>query len=73
MRDPARIDVVLEAVRRVWVKHPDLRLTQLLVNLVRPADPCPQVIYFEDTELLKRLEEFATRPPSIPDPRVTAK
>ena len=32
MRDPARIDEVLAEVKRVWDKHPDLRLGQLMVN-----------------------------------------
>lgn len=64
MRDPARIDQILKEIRRVWVQYPDLRLTQLLVNLIHPRDPCPQVFYFEDTELLKRLQTYLTATPT---------
>jgi hypothetical protein len=38
-RDPARIDQVLEVLRKVWAEFPDLRLGQLLVNAIRPAVP----------------------------------
>lgn len=33
MRNPARIPKVLAEVQRLWEKHPDLRLTQLLLNV----------------------------------------
>ena len=58
MRDPARIEVILEEVRRIWTANPDLRLAQLLVNVIRPPEPCPQVFYFEDDKLLERLRAF---------------
>lgn len=32
MRDPARIDRILEAIRLKWKASPDLRLGQLLIN-----------------------------------------
>jgi len=32
-RDPARIDVVLAALRVAWLREPDLRLGQLVTNL----------------------------------------
>lgn len=66
MRDPARIEPILELIRKVWSADPDLRLTQLLVNLIPITQPCPQVFYFEDTELLKRLQHAAAAitPPS---------
>lgn len=59
MRDPERIIPILDALRVVWEQNPDLRLTQLLVNLIRPGEPCPRVFYFEDDELLKRLRRVA--------------
>lgn len=66
MRDPARIEVVLEGVRRLWVECPDLRLTQLIVNAVGPSEPCPEIFYCEDDALLHRLQTFAERH-GIPD------
>ncbi len=58
MRDPARIDDVLAALRAAWVESPDLRLGQLIVNAVRPTNPCPEVFYTEDEALVRGLNSF---------------
>ena len=58
MRDPARIDDVLAAVRAAWAESPDLRLGQLIVNAVRPTNPCPEVFYTEDDALVQGLRSF---------------
>src|SRR5687768_5786193 len=65
MRDPARIDRILAAVRKVWVEYPDLRLGQLIVNAIRPSRPCPQVFYPEDSVLESGLKGYPgnERPP----------
>lgn len=55
MRDPARIDRILDQLRTAWTASPDMRLGQLLVVLLRPTEPCPQVFYAEDTVLESRL------------------
>ena len=55
VRDPRRIDDVLLAIGEVWAKNPDLRLGQLLINAVRPAEPCPAVFSIEDRDLVRRL------------------
>jgi hypothetical protein len=60
-RDPGRIDQVLAVVRKVWGEFPDMRLGQLLVNAVRPAEPCPEMFSVEDTVLARRLETLAKR------------
>jgi hypothetical protein len=69
MRDPARIEPILEAIRRVWAQNPDLRLAQLLVNVIRPTEPCPQVFHCEDSALLGQLKNWAEggRPPADQD------
>ena len=54
-RDPARIPVMLDAIREQWEKDPDLRLSQLIVNALSPSEPCPQVYYFEDEQLISKL------------------
>jgi len=56
MRDPNRIDEVLEALREYWVAHPDMRLGQILVNLIR-AKFAADIFYVEDDTLLERLKE----------------
>jgi len=58
MRDPARIDDALAALRTAWAESPDLRLGQLLVNAVRPAEPCPEIFYVEDDVLLDGLSRL---------------
>ena len=52
MRDSDRIDKILETIREIWKKYPDLRLTQLIGNCFPAGDN----YYREDDELLKRLE-----------------
>ncbi len=34
MRDPKRIDIVLDELRDYWHSHPDYRLGQIVVNIV---------------------------------------
>jgi uncharacterized protein YihD (DUF1040 family) len=58
MRDPARIDIVLEALRTAWRQEPDLRLGQLLINAVRPPSPCPELFYAEDDKLIEGLARY---------------
>lgn len=53
MRDPNRIEPILETIRKIWLERPDYRLMQLLGNVYR-KDP----YYVEDEELIHRLERF---------------
>ncbi len=59
MRDPARIDVLLETLRTVWGKNPDLRLGQLVVIATRPETPNVEVFNIEDDKLLLGLQRYA--------------
>ena len=61
MRDPKRIDEILELIRQVWTKSPDLRLGQIIVGAVASKQPCPEVFYIEDAELRSRLETYRQR------------
>ena len=52
-RDPARIDVILNALREYWSENPDLRLGQILENISsRSSRP---TFYLEDDILLDQL------------------
>jgi hypothetical protein len=66
MRDPARIDQILELLRQVWIHSPDLRLGQLIVNAVRPREPSPEVFSIEDMVLARRLERMLRQPSEPP-------
>lgn len=57
-RDPKRIKKMLELVRAAWEANPDLRLTQLLLNLVPGLEPNPKAYYFEDDLLEEQLRCF---------------
>ena len=53
-RDKNRIPEVLDLIKNIWDKNPDLRLMQLLGNLFEHGyDP----YYIEDDELIKKLKE----------------
>ena len=54
MRDPGRIQEVLEVIRKIWFKKPDLRLLQLLINALPQGDP----YYIEDDLLIDFLEDY---------------
>ncbi len=61
MRDPKRIPEVLESIRQVWERHPDLRLGQLIVIATRPKEPCPEVFNIEEAALIKGLAAYETQ------------
>ena len=54
MRDINRIDLILDRLKILWKKHPDLRLGQLILNVLQD----PALYYVEDEELVELLEKF---------------
>ena len=54
MRDINRIDTVLSEIKSIWEKNPDLRLGQLISNVIRD----PALYYIEDEDLVKVLKEL---------------
>jgi len=55
MRDPARIDRILKLVEKLWRDSPDLRLTQLIMNVLHMnSDP----YYVEDDRIEEALKSF---------------
>jgi hypothetical protein len=56
MRDPARIDGELARLRAVWIRHPDLRLGQLIANGAKFGPDLP-VHLIEDEPLLQAIED----------------
>lgn len=53
MRNPERIDFVLNEIKNIWSSYPDLRLCQLLEN-VKPNN-LHDMYYIEDEQLIKLL------------------
>ena len=56
MRNPERIDEVLQVLSDAWHKVPDWRLGQLLCNLQSVAGD--DLFYVEDGKFIKMLEEY---------------
>lgn len=57
MRDPNRIKPILERLEKVWSAHPDLRLSQLIMNL-ETDERLYTLYYVEDVDFITSLEEF---------------
>jgi len=53
MKDPKRIEKIIELVKEIWLKHPNLRLTQLIANGFEAKD----LYYVDDEKLEKALRE----------------
>ena len=51
MRDPNRIDKVIDAVKEAWKENPEWRLGQLIVNISRAAN-CSDPFFLEDDRLM---------------------
>lgn len=66
MRDPARIERMLELLRSVWAKHPDLRLGQLLDAARSNTGTRVVAFYVEDDELEKGLRIMDGWAPATP-------
>jgi len=47
MRDPKRIPRIIKKLEKVWKKHPDYRLGQLVSNLLGPG---PHDVFFPEDE-----------------------
>lgn len=54
MRDPERIDVVLDTIREYWKKNPDLRLCQIIGNAL-DGEMSGAGYNTEDHELLDKM------------------
>jgi uncharacterized protein YihD (DUF1040 family) len=58
MRDPARINRILEKLRAAWLSSPDLRLSQLVMTAVAMAEKrqVDDIFYIEDDQTEKGLD-----------------
>ena len=54
MRNPERIPEILKRLEKIWLKYPDLRLGQLIGNVVEGI----RLYYGEDDNLITTLEEY---------------
>ena len=54
MRDSKRIDVILQEIGAIWHKYPDMRLGQLIGNVLEG----PSLYYVEDDSLVNALKDM---------------
>jgi len=55
MRDKKRIDRILNTIKDIWNRNPDMRLTQLLINM--DVIPDGRIWNLEDDVVEKALKE----------------
>lgn len=58
-KEPHLQEAVILALREAWARNPEMRLTQLLVNVIAPHEPCPEIFSMEDSKLIKLLNRFS--------------
>lgn len=49
MRDPKRIKIILAELEKYWIKHPELRLGQIVHNMICHEGGCVDTFYAEDS------------------------
>ncbi len=57
-KEPNIEEDMLQAIMDAWAENPNLRLGQLLMNVVSPKEPCPGIFYIEDSKLIDLLVDF---------------
>jgi hypothetical protein len=60
MRDPKRIEIIIEQLRAVWLLEPDLRLGQLVFNASRLSEQDQEIFHIEDDRLAAGLSKYLT-------------
>ena len=61
MRDAKHIKSILGAVEAYWLRHPNLRLTQVLWALAREVDPKLPPDYTEDADIKAAVDRVLHR------------
>ncbi len=66
MRDPSRIPQVMHSLKALWIKNPDMRLGQLIGNILSMKDPDRHELFLnlfhmEDDELLRLFASWDKR------------
>jgi uncharacterized protein YihD (DUF1040 family) len=67
MREPERIDKMVELLRALWKKYPDWRLGQLVLNAHSAVAASGEVYFAEDDVLELGLRKLLGSPPDDRD------
>ena len=55
MKDPKRIQLVIDTIRGIWYQYPNMRLGQLISNVI---DSKTDLFYVEDHVLIEKMKQF---------------
>lgn len=58
MRGPKRIDDILDILKVIWKKYPDMRFFQLIESIESKTEKFKDLFYMEDDEIKKLLLEI---------------
>lgn len=56
MRDPKRIYTIADDLTHCWIKSPDLRLGQIISNVMRSCGT--DLFYIEDEDLIRKIKDY---------------
>lgn len=68
MRDPARIPLILAKLEKAWLAAPDLRLGQLIDNILHRAN-CDHPFYIEDDKMEAAIDDWLKKSPPYTLPK----
>ena len=55
MKDSKRIQLVIDTIRGIWYQYPNMRLGQLISNVI---DSKTDLFYVEDHVLIEKMKQF---------------
>lgn len=58
MKDKKRISKIIEEVKKVWLRFPNLRLGQLIINAIENEKVQPDLYYIEDEKMIEVLKDY---------------
>jgi hypothetical protein len=61
MRDPKRIDYIIEAIRVIWKANPDYRFYQVVNAIYRKFPEGKDWFFIEDNDLKDRIDEIVSQ------------
>lgn len=51
----------LQKIEEAWDKNPELRFNQLIVDISKPKEPCPEIFYMTNDTMLNKIKEWLNK------------
>lgn len=52
---------LLQKLEVAWDKNPELRFAQLMVNVIKPKEPVPEIFYINNDDLMNKVNSWIER------------